>query len=194
VATPQLDPADDPYRILGVPPGTSPDEITRAYRRLVRQYHPDTAPTASLPEENRRQLQRVLAAYHALRHNQRGDERRPATPVRVRRHTQRRTPPQQTRADRFYLGTGAAAPKRRIPIAQRGAHTAAAVTITTAQARTGVVITLAAPRYPTELGTTQVRIPAGTGNGQTLRIPERGRPGHNGGPPGDLHLTVYHRG
>ncbi|MFQ5989042.1 MAG: DnaJ domain-containing protein [Candidatus Methylomirabilales bacterium] len=31
----------DPYALLGVDRGASPDEIRSAYRRLVAQYHPD---------------------------------------------------------------------------------------------------------------------------------------------------------
>ena len=31
----------DPYNVLGVPRGASPDEIRRAYRKLVVKYHPD---------------------------------------------------------------------------------------------------------------------------------------------------------
>jgi DnaJ like chaperone protein len=31
----------DPYRVLGVDRQTSPENIKRAYRRLVNQYHPD---------------------------------------------------------------------------------------------------------------------------------------------------------
>ncbi len=35
---------DDPYKVLGVTPGASQDEIKRAYRKLVKAYHPDRHP------------------------------------------------------------------------------------------------------------------------------------------------------
>jgi hypothetical protein len=34
----------DPFVILGVPPGASPREVTAAYRRLAKRWHPDRAP------------------------------------------------------------------------------------------------------------------------------------------------------
>ena len=30
----------DPYKVLGLKVGASPDEIRSAYRRLVKKYHP----------------------------------------------------------------------------------------------------------------------------------------------------------
>ncbi len=35
---------DDPYRVLGVSPGASQEEIKKAYRRKVKEYHPDLHP------------------------------------------------------------------------------------------------------------------------------------------------------
>lgn len=90
---------------------------------------------------------------------------------------------------------GADSGRRRILIAHRGIDTNAAVTITDNQARTGAVVTVAALDDPIEgrrLRNLRVRIPPGTRDGQTVRIPGHGTPGINGGPAGDLHLTIYH--
>jgi hypothetical protein len=43
------------WSILGLPPGTSPDEIKRTYRRLARSFHPDLHPHAS--DRERRALE-----------------------------------------------------------------------------------------------------------------------------------------
>ena len=53
----------DPYQVLGVPADATQDEITSAYHRLVRRYHPDTADAAV---ESAR-FREVVAAYAALR-------------------------------------------------------------------------------------------------------------------------------
>lgn len=37
----------DPYRMLGLMPGATLDEVKRAYRRLAKLYHPDSAGTAA---------------------------------------------------------------------------------------------------------------------------------------------------
>jgi DnaJ-domain-containing protein 1 len=56
------------WRVLGIPPGAHADEIKRAFRRLVRAYHPDLHPGATAAE--RRELEErfaeVTAAYRSL--------------------------------------------------------------------------------------------------------------------------------
>jgi hypothetical protein len=57
----------DPHAELGVRPGASPEEIHRAFRRRLREHHPDTRPQGgSVDPASDHALQRVLAAYAAL--------------------------------------------------------------------------------------------------------------------------------
>lgn len=51
----------DPYAVLGLDPGADAAEITAAYRRAVRDCHPDTG----RPDRDR--LAAVIAAYRYLR-------------------------------------------------------------------------------------------------------------------------------
>jgi DnaJ like chaperone protein len=47
----QMSGADDAYAVLGLSPSASDDEIRKAYRRLVREHHPDRLVSKGLPEE-----------------------------------------------------------------------------------------------------------------------------------------------
>ena len=55
---------DDPYKVLGVSPDASDEEIKRAYRRLAKQYHPDRNPG---DQEAARKMQQVNAAYEQIK-------------------------------------------------------------------------------------------------------------------------------
>lgn len=55
---------DDPYKVLGVSPDASDDEIKQAYRRLARQYHPDRNPG---DQEAARKMQQINAAYEQIK-------------------------------------------------------------------------------------------------------------------------------
>jgi curved DNA-binding protein CbpA len=56
-----MTPRPDPYRVLGLVPGSSAGEIRSAYRRLAKLHHPDTAGDRSLPR-----FLAIQAAYEAL--------------------------------------------------------------------------------------------------------------------------------
>lgn len=55
---------DDPYKVLGVSPDASDEEIKRAYRRLAKKYHPDLNPG---DQEAARHMQQVNAAYEQIK-------------------------------------------------------------------------------------------------------------------------------
>ena len=55
---------EDPYKILGVSPDASDEEIKQAYRRLAKKYHPDLNPGN---EEAAKKMQQVNAAYEQIK-------------------------------------------------------------------------------------------------------------------------------
>ena len=54
----------DPYKVLGVSPDASDEEIKRAYRRLAKQYHPDRNPG---DEAAAKKMQQINAAYEQIK-------------------------------------------------------------------------------------------------------------------------------
>lgn len=54
---------NDPYSVLGVPHGASKDEVTKAYRKLAKKYHPDLNPG---DEEAAEKMAEVNAAYDSI--------------------------------------------------------------------------------------------------------------------------------
>ena len=59
---------DDPYKVLGVSPDASDEEIKKAYRRLAKKYHPDVNPG---DEEAARKMQQINAAYEQIKNPER---------------------------------------------------------------------------------------------------------------------------
>ena len=55
---------EDPYKVLGVSPGASDEEIKKAYRRLAKQYHPDRNPGDPVAAQK---MQQVNAAYEQIK-------------------------------------------------------------------------------------------------------------------------------
>ena len=55
---------DDPYKVLGVSPDASDEDIKRAYRKLAKKYHPDLNPGDA---EAAKKMQQVNAAYEQIK-------------------------------------------------------------------------------------------------------------------------------
>lgn len=58
---------EDPYKVLGLEPGASDEEVKKAYRRLAKKYHPDANPG---DEAAARKMQEINAAYEQIKNPQ----------------------------------------------------------------------------------------------------------------------------
>lgn len=63
---------DDPYKVLGVSPDASDEEIKKAYRALAKKYHPDRNPG---DQEAARKMQEVNAAYDQIKNPEKAQQR-----------------------------------------------------------------------------------------------------------------------
>ena len=55
---------DDPYKVLGVSPDATDEQIKQAYRKLAKKYHPDLNPGDA---EAAKKMQQVNAAYEQIK-------------------------------------------------------------------------------------------------------------------------------
>nr|WP_294917423.1 J domain-containing protein [uncultured Neokomagataea sp.] len=198
----------DPYAVLGVSKSATDKDIRSAYRRLAKQYHPDHNPNNAEAEEK---FKAVGQAYNIL-----GDKEKRARFDRgdIGADGQERGPfgaggfgqggfgggqgfHQEDLgsffSDMFGGGfsgdfqPGGAAGRRT----SKGADRRYEVTITFVQSVLGTTLELALG----EGGHTEVKVPPGLEDGQTLRVRGKGAPGRamrpgQPGIPGDALITV----
>ena len=74
---------NDPYSVLGVASSATDEEISKAYKKLARQYHPDLNPGNTAAEAKLKQLRTFVPAGD---HTQAQTAHTAATPA-VIRHT-----------------------------------------------------------------------------------------------------------
>jgi len=194
----------DYYAALGVSKTATEKEITKAYRKLARKYHPDTNPGDTAAEER---FKEISAAYDVV-----GDEDRRKQYDQVR---------QMGPMGGAFSGGGGGfpgggnfnfegfdgmdlsdllgsmmggaggggfrgQPRQRQPRQQKGQDQEANLAIGFDEAVRG---TTTAITLTTQQGqrTMKVRIPAGVTEGQRIRLRGKGGPGQ---PPGDLYVVV----
>jgi len=195
----------DYYAMLGVDKTASDDEIKKAYRKLVRKYHPDVSkePDADARTKELNEAYGVLgdaekrAAYDSLGSGQ------------YRAGQDFHPPPdwgagfdgsaEDFFADLFAHVGGNRGGRRSFRSDGDDSH--ALIEISLQDAYCGAVrdIALRIPevdaqgRVITRERTLKVNIPKGVTAGQQLRLAGQGQPGRDGGQPGDLYLEISFR-
>ena len=66
---------NDPYKVLGVSPDASDDEIKKAYRALARKYHPDKYRDSDLADLASEKMKEVNAAYEEIKAMREGNKK-----------------------------------------------------------------------------------------------------------------------
>jgi len=191
--------AESLYDILGVAKTATPDDIRKVYRKLARKHHPDVNPGNAEAEAT---FKKISAAYEVL-----SDEKKRAAydefgddalkggfdPDKAREYARWQNTRQQRQTR--YAEDGpidfdfAEMFGRQSRGPTRGGDMQASVEIDLRQAIEGTELAADLPGH----GTVRVRIPKGADTGSLLRVPGKGSPGRNGGPPGDLVIETVLR-
>lgn len=67
----------DPYSVLGLDPSASLEEVTKAYRRLAKKYHPDLNPGDKTAEKK---MQEINVAYERIKKGETAPDQGPGGP------------------------------------------------------------------------------------------------------------------
>jgi curved DNA-binding protein len=194
----------DYYRILGVARDAPADEIKKAYRRLARKFHPDVSKEPDAEERFKEvgEAYEVLwdpkkrAAYDQLGSYKAGQEFRPPPDWEQRFAQGRRFKDfagvdfGDMFADLFGMAGFGASPRpgTGAHAGGRGRDVQAEITVSLEEADEGGERTLEIGLPGHTPRSVRIRIPAGTADGQRLRVRGRGNAGPGG--QGDLILTV----
>jgi DnaJ-class molecular chaperone len=195
--------AADPYKTLGVSADASQADIQKAYRRLAKKLHPDLNPGNPQVEA---QFKDVTTAYAIL-----SDPDKRARFDRGEIDASGAEQPRQ-RYYRDFAESDASNPYAndagfadfsdaedifssifgragRANVRLRGQDVRYLLDLDFLDAINGATRQLTLPDGPV----LEVAIPAGTRDGQVLRLRGKGRPGIGGGPPGDALIEVHVR-
>ena len=202
------------YDILGVKKNATEEEIKKSYRKLARKYHPDVNPNN---KDSEAKFKEISEAYAVLSDKEKrgqydrlgkeafsfggagggpfgagagpgvefdlGDLFRGRTGGRGGRRSSAREPDFSDLFSDLFSGRAQTGP-------QRGSDIEAEATIDFRDAIHGTTLQLT---LPNQTEPARVKIPEGVGDGQRIRIPGKGAPGINGGPPGDLIVRIHVR-
>lgn len=193
----------DPYQLLGVARSASEEDIKKAYRKLAKKLHPDVNPGNKKIET---QFKEVTAAYDFLsdpekrQRYDRGEIDESGQPRGFGGFSQGRRNaaggakrPRDFGMDdeaggaedvlRDFFGFGN---RQRANMRMRGADVSYQAEVSFLEAALGAKKRISL----TDGKTIEIAIPAGTQNGQTLRLKAQGLPGAGGAAAGDAFVEV----
>ena len=196
----------DYYKILGVDEKADTAAIKSAYRKLARKFHPDVSKEADAEQR----FKEVTEAWEVLK-----DEGKRREYDQLRKYGGSsgggfRPPPGwqgRTRAgqggqpgegfsdfsdffEAFFGGGGAGFAGARRAKARRGEDLRHSLSVSLEEAYAGTQRTLNLTTPDGASRSLNVKIPAGTTHGQTMRLRGQGGPGGHGGAAGDLLLSI----
>jgi curved DNA-binding protein len=212
----------DYYATLGVPRDAAPEDIKKAFRKLARQYHPDTAKDKKAAEEKFKEINEANEVLGDPEKRKKYDQ----LGARWQEAEGFEPPPGwQGRADgpstqEFHFGgTGfsdffeqyfSGGSRYGFPggweeditagkaaRARRGHDIEGDILVSLEEAMHGTTRPISLQSVDRRTGqmrthSFQVRIPPGATDGRRIRVPGQGEPGAGGGQPGDLFLRVRH--
>lgn len=186
----------DYYKIMGVSPEASEKDIKLAYRKLARKYHPDISKEPEAEEK----FKEMGEAYEVLkdpvkrtqydqelkyRHFHQGAQQQRSD---SEEHSQTQQPPFDSD---FFESLFGHSRYQQHPMS--GEHYRGKIHINLEEAFHGTSKHLQVPvekGNETVMQTLKVKIPAGINSEQQIRLAGQGGAGINGGPPGDIYLTI----
>lgn len=193
----------DYYKIMGVSPNASEQEIKTAYRRLARKYHPDISKETNAEE----QFKEMGEAYDILRdpkkraeydqylkNQQFYEQNQSRTGAQNKSYHQYSHNPDfnSTEFDSdFFESLFGHARQHRQPMG--GQDYQGKIIVSLEEAYKGTVKSIQVPSIEANTDKTQtlnVKIPPGVKSGQQIRLAGQGAPGSQGGPRGNIYLTV----
>lgn len=194
--------ADDPYEVLGVPRGSSDEDIRRAYLKLVKQLHPDVNPSKTAEER----FKKVTVAHELLGDPEmrakfdRGEIDASGEP---RRYSYRPQSGGRSRAgggtayedfgdifsDLFSGGSFGSGAGRGARGSAKGRDVRYTLDVDFMESIQGAKKRVTLPGG----GALDITVPEGVADGQVLRLRGRGEAGFAGGEAGDALIEIHVR-
>lgn len=192
----------DYYKILGIDKNASTEDVKKAYRKLARKYHPDVNPNN---KEAHKKFQEINEANEVLsdpdkrkKYDQYGKDWQHAEAFEKARQQQQRQRTYTTGDEYFggggestfsdffeslFGGMGSRSSGRESKFRGQDYRAELHLSLREAYSTHQRTITLDGKNI-------RITIPAGVEDGQKIRLKGYGAPGINGGPNGDLYITL----